>query len=580
MALNNIKNVLISDDVNAKCVEILQNNGFNVVKNTSLSIDQLKQEIKNYDCLVVRSATKVTKEVLNSGVGSLKLVARAGTGVDNIDCVSASDLNILVMNAVGSNTISAAELTCAMISGLARNLQLANQSMKDGKWERSKFMGTELYGKTLAVLGLGRIGREVASRMRAFGMRIIGYDPIVKAEDAAQWNIESMSLEQIWPQADYITVHVPFMPETKNLINAEVMSKCKRGFRLVNCARGGIIEENDLLQALNSGQCAGAGLDVFAEEPTKNFDLVRHNNVICTPHLGASSIEAQNRVAVDIAEQIVKFVKFGKLEGGDELRLDGRAPNDYRPIKVEFNKINNSYGSCQLILGDTKVIAAVKAELDTPDAFTPDFGKLDFFVDCSANAAPEFQGRGGEQIASQIVNILSNLFSPKNFDLTQLNIVSGKKCWHLYVDIVLLESSGNLYDACALATKLALARARFPRLATKSDDEGQIEIDFADEDEEAMQLNVDNLPHSVSVCKIGNNYVVDSDLKEESVTKVRITFGFDDKGNIRYTSKDGFGSLDPDSLYSIVDIAKNSSKKLQEFYLEAISRIDDKYFSN
>ncbi|CAF0767982.1 unnamed protein product [Brachionus calyciflorus] len=316
MALNDIKKVLISDDVNVKCVEILENNGFNVVKNTSLTVDQLKEEIKNYDCLVVRSATKVTKEILNSAANNLKLVARAGTGVDNIDVASATDLNILVMNAVGSNTISAAELTCAMISSLARNLPLANQSMKDGKWERSKFMGTELYGKTLAVLGLGRIGREVASRMRAFGMRIIGYDPLVKPEDAAQWNIEAMSLEQIWPLADYITIHVPLLPETKNLLNTEVMSKCKKGFRLVNCARGGIVEENDLLQALNSGQCAGAALDVFAEEPTKNLDLVKHNSVICTPHLGASSIEAQNRVALDIAEQIVKFVKHGKLEGG------------------------------------------------------------------------------------------------------------------------------------------------------------------------------------------------------------------------------------------------------------------------
>lgn len=266
--------------------------------------------------MIVRSATKVTKAILESGANNLKLVARAGTGVDNIDVEAASSLGVLVMNAVGSNTISAAELTCAMISNLARNLPLANQSMKDGKWERSKFMGSELYGKTLAILGLGRIGREVASRMRAFGMNIIGYDPIVSVEDAAKFNIESKSLEEIWPEADYISIHVPLMPETKNLINADVMSKCKRGFRLVNCARGGIVEENDLLEALKAGQCAGAGLDVFSEEPTKNLDLVRHNNVICTPHLGASSIEAQNRVAVDIAEQIVKFVKNGKLEGG------------------------------------------------------------------------------------------------------------------------------------------------------------------------------------------------------------------------------------------------------------------------
>jgi D-3-phosphoglycerate dehydrogenase len=215
---------------------------------------------------VVRSATKVTAEVLNSCADTLKLVARAGTGVDNIDVETASQLGVLVMNAVGSNTISAAELTCGMIMSLSRNMGLANQSMKAGKWERSKFMGSELYGKTLAVLGLGRIGREVASRMRAFGMRIVGYDPIVTVEQAAQHNIEFMTLEQIWPVADYITIHVPLLAETRNLMNSEVMmTKCKRGFRVVNCARGGIIDESALLEALQSGNCAGAGLDVFAE---------------------------------------------------------------------------------------------------------------------------------------------------------------------------------------------------------------------------------------------------------------------------------------------------------------------------
>lgn len=202
---------------------------------------------------------------MTSAASNLKLVARAGTGVDNIDVGAASELGVLVMNAVGSNTISAAELTCAMISSLARNLSLADRSMKDGKWERSKFMGTELYGKTLAILGLGRIGREVAVRMQAFGMKVIGYDPIVTAEDAAKFNIEFKSLEDIWPVADYISIHVPLMPETKDLINAGVLAKCKRGFRLVNCARGGIVQEADLLEAIKSGQCAGAGLDVFSE---------------------------------------------------------------------------------------------------------------------------------------------------------------------------------------------------------------------------------------------------------------------------------------------------------------------------
>lgn len=312
----NIKNILITDDVNEKCVQILENNDFKVVKNTKLSKEELLNEIKNYDCLVVRSATKVTSDVLTSGAKNLKLVARAGTGVDNIDVNAATNMGILVMNAVGSNTISAAELTCAMISSIARHLPQANASMREGKWERSKFLGTELYGKTLAVVGLGRIGREVAVRMRSFGMRIIGYDPIVTAEEAARHNIEFFSLEQIWPLADYITIHVPLLDETKNLVNSQVMSQCKRGFKLVNCARGGIVDERALLDALNSGQCGGAGLDVFDEEPPKNLDLVRHPAVVSTPHLGASSVEAQNRVAVDIAEQIVRYVRQNKLEGG------------------------------------------------------------------------------------------------------------------------------------------------------------------------------------------------------------------------------------------------------------------------
>lgn len=313
---NQIKSVLITDDVNEKCVQILENNDLKVLKNTKLTKEELLNEVKNYDCLVVRSATKVTKDVLASGSKNLKLVARAGTGVDNIDVNAATDMGILVMNAVGSNTISAAELTCAMISSLARHLPQACASMREGKWERSKFLGTELYGKTLAVIGLGRIGREVASRMRSFGMRTVGYDPIVSAEEAAKHNIEFFQLNEIWPLADYITIHVPLLDETKNLFNSQVLSQCKKGFKLINCARGGIVDERALLDSLNNGHCGGAGLDVFEEEPPKNLELVRHANVISTPHLGASSVEAQNRVAIDIADQIVKYVKQGKLEGG------------------------------------------------------------------------------------------------------------------------------------------------------------------------------------------------------------------------------------------------------------------------
>lgn len=316
MANNNIKSILISDDVNQKCVDILENNKFAVTKNIKLTKTELLNEVKNYDCLIVRSATKVTSEVLASAASNLKLVARAGTGVDNIDVDFATEKGILVMNALGSNTISAAELTCSMISALARHLPQANASMKEGKWERPKFLGTELYGKTLAVVGLGRIGREVANRMRSFGMEIIGYDPMVSAADAEKHSIKFMELEDLWPVADYITIHVPLMDSTKNLMNSQVFAKCKKGFKLINCARGGIVCEKDLLAALNDQSCSGAALDVFEQEPPKEMDLIQHPKFICTPHLGASSVEAQNRVATDIADQIVKFVKLNKLEGG------------------------------------------------------------------------------------------------------------------------------------------------------------------------------------------------------------------------------------------------------------------------
>ena len=297
----------------------------------------------------MRSATTVSSDVLKSGVEerNLKLVARAGTGVDNIDVSRATENGVLVMNAVGSNTISAAELTCAMIMNLARRLPQANMSMKEGKWERSKFQGIELFGKTLAIIGLGRIGKEVCIRMKSFGMHVIGYDPIMTAQQAADMGVEFKALDEIWPVADFITIHVPLMPETKGFINESVFNKCKKGFRIINCARGGIIDEADLVKALANGHCAGAGIDVFAEvwfdfselfafssqafltsltstlfslqEPTKNFELVNHPNVVCTPHLGASSVEAQNRVAVDIAEQIVKCVRTGVIEGGVNL---------------------------------------------------------------------------------------------------------------------------------------------------------------------------------------------------------------------------------------------------------------------
>lgn len=309
-----IQSVLISESVDPGCKAILEENGIRVTEKQNMTKEGLIAEIKNYDGLVVRSATKVTADIINAAA-NLKIIGRAGTGVDNVDVDAATKKGIIVMNTPSGNTISAAELTCALIISLSRHVPQAAMSMKQGNWDRKKFMGAELYGKVLGIVGLGRIGKEVASRMQSFGMRTIGYDPITPTEVSASWGVEQMSLEQLWPQCDYITVHTPLMPSTVGLLNDTTFALCKKGVKVVNCARGGIIDEAALLRALESGQCGGAGLDVFVEEPPKDRSLVNHPGVISCPHLGASTKEAQARCGKDIALQIVDMVKGKNLVG-------------------------------------------------------------------------------------------------------------------------------------------------------------------------------------------------------------------------------------------------------------------------
>ncbi|CAK9816038.1 D-3-phosphoglycerate dehydrogenase [Anthophora plagiata] len=297
--------VLISDPVSDECVKLLRSYGISVTTKYKLSKEELIKELQNHDSLIVRSETKVTSEVFDR-CPSLRVVFRAGTGVDNIDLEAATRKGVLVVNSPSGNSISACELTCALISALARNVVQAAQSLKEGRWDRKLYSGYELFGKTLAVLGMGRIGREVARRMQAFGMTVIAFDPVLTHELANQLDIQKLSLDEIWPIADYITVHTPLIPQTKNLINSTTLAKCKAGVRVVNVARGGIVDEEALLNALKSGQCGGAALDVFIEEPPKNpvtLELIAHPKVIATPHLGASTAEAQTRVAVEIAQQ-------------------------------------------------------------------------------------------------------------------------------------------------------------------------------------------------------------------------------------------------------------------------------------
>uniref|UniRef100_F7FVB4 D-3-phosphoglycerate dehydrogenase n=1 Tax=Monodelphis domestica TaxID=13616 RepID=F7FVB4_MONDO len=314
MAFANLRKVLISDSLDPCCRKILEDGGLQVVEKQNLSKEALLAELQDCEGLIVRSATKVTSDVINAAE-KLQVVGRAGTGVDNVDLEAATRKGVLVMNTPNGNSLSAAELTCGMIMSLARQIPQAAASMKNGKWERKKFMGTELYGKTLGILGLGRIGREVATRMQSFGMKTVGYDPIIPPEVSASFGVQQLPLEQIWPICDFITVHTPLLPSTTGLLNENTFAQCKKGVRVVNCARGGIVDEGALLHALQSGQCGGAALDVFTEEPPRDLALVNHENVISSPHLGASTKEAQSRCGEEIAVQFVNMVKGKSLTG-------------------------------------------------------------------------------------------------------------------------------------------------------------------------------------------------------------------------------------------------------------------------
>lgn len=312
--MSTLRRVLITDPVDEICIKILRENGVQVDYKPKLPVTEILQQIKEADGLIVRSGTTVTAEMIKAGE-NLKIIGRAGVGVDNVDCDAATRFGVIVVNTPVGNTVSAAEHTCAMITTLSRFIPEACASLKAGKWDRAKFMGNELSGKTLAIIGLGRIGREVAFRMQSFGMKTIGFDPLVPPEVSQTFGVKGLSLEEIWPLADYITLHVPLIPQTKNLVSAAALEKCRKGVRIVNVARGGIIDEAALFDALESGKCAGVGLDVYIEEPPKDFTLINHPKVVCTPHLGASTYEAQSKVAEEIAQQFVEFKNGGNLAG-------------------------------------------------------------------------------------------------------------------------------------------------------------------------------------------------------------------------------------------------------------------------
>jgi D-3-phosphoglycerate dehydrogenase len=297
--------VLVSDSLSEKGIEILEK-GAEVDVRTGMSPEELKACIGEYDALVVRSQTQVTEDVIKAAE-NLKIIGRAGVGVDNIDVEAATQRGIIVINAPEGNMISAAEHTIAMMMAISRNIPQANQSMRAGKWDRKLFMGVEVRGKTLGVVGLGRIGTEVAKRAQGMEMNIMAYDPFISEERAADLGVKLTTVEDIVLNADYITVHTPLTKDTRNLIDREEFEKAKPGVRIINCARGGIINEKALAEAVASGKVAAAAIDVFTSEPPTGSPLLEQDNIIVTPHLGASTKEAQVNVAVDVAEQIINF---------------------------------------------------------------------------------------------------------------------------------------------------------------------------------------------------------------------------------------------------------------------------------
>jgi D-3-phosphoglycerate dehydrogenase len=298
-------NILISDKLAEEGIAILKAvKEFKVDCKYGLSPEELKSVIKDYDALIIRSGTKVTADILENA-DRLKVIGRAGVGLDNVDLKAATRKGIVAMNTPAGNTTATAEHTMSMILALSRNIPQACASLKSGKWERAKFEGIELYGKTLGVIGLGRIGSTVARMAKAFGMKILAHDPFLSMEVASKVGAEIVELDELIKNSDYITLHIPKSAETKSLIGEKEFAKMKKGVRIINCARGGIVDEAALAKALESGKVAGCAVDVFEKEPPPpDFPLLKFDNCVVTPHLGASTSEAQVNVAIEIAESV------------------------------------------------------------------------------------------------------------------------------------------------------------------------------------------------------------------------------------------------------------------------------------
>lgn len=327
--------VLVTDGISSTGLKGLYNHpNFIIERQPTLPSEKLKKIIGEYDALIVRSQTKVTGELLEHA-NKLHVIARAGVGVDNIDVNAATKKGIIVINAPGANTIAATEHAMAMMLALARNIPQAHKTTVSGVWDRNSFKGVELYKKTLGIIGMGKIGTEVAKRAKSFGMNILGFDPYLSEERAKKLGITKANLDTIARESDFITVHTPLTNDTRGLIDEAYLQKTKKGVRIINCARGGIIDERALVKAIQSGHVSGAALDVFAKEPVTDPELLENPNIIVTPHLGASTVEAQEKVAQEVSSEIIEIFETQSVTNAVNMpQMSGETQQKMKPYLV------------------------------------------------------------------------------------------------------------------------------------------------------------------------------------------------------------------------------------------------------
>ncbi|ETR73827.1 MAG: D-3-phosphoglycerate dehydrogenase [Candidatus Magnetoglobus multicellularis str. Araruama] len=420
--------VLVSDKLGENGVQMFEaEEGISVDVKTGLTPDELKAIIGNYDALVIRSATKVTKDIIDAA-DRLKVIGRAGIGLDNVDIPAATQRGIVVMNTPLGNVVTTAEHAISMMLALTRNIPQGTMSLKMGRWEKKSLQGREVFNKVLGLVGMGKIGSIVADRAKGLKMKVIVYDPHVAPDQIQKHGYECVSLKELYKRADYITVHVPKLKETIGLLNKSAFDQMKKGVMIINCARGGIVNESDLYDALKSGQVGGAALDVFENEPPEDLPLIQLDNVICTPHLGASTKEAQSNVASDVADQIIDYLK------NDTICNAVNAPNvsgDLMKILGPYLKLADRMGALQAQLTDEPItdvhieyIGSFK-DMDVSPVTTAALkGLLEPVVKYAVNfvnAGTIAQSRGIK------VSVTRNEYSEDYLNLIKMRVISGNK---------------------------------------------------------------------------------------------------------------------------------------------------------